>query len=534
MQADTSTRWQPLPRAEVINAIERRYPTRIPLVRTKWWGEGFEELHGDALRRFDPYPEDADVLFIEPVVAGNDGTLLAGGRGGRTRRPRRGGRLGQAGRVHREAARPGDRTRRWMRCVERAAEAVRARDRVPACSAGGDSSSSDRGAFAACRICSWTITCIPTRSIGCTMRCARITSPTCNGPCATCKPDGFWTSDDLGHQKQLFMSPDTFRDLIKPYYMRIGEFINAHDLHWWLHSCGNNTAILDDLVEAGVDVFHPVQKGTMDYASVAAEYGDRMTFLVGFDVQHVLQEDTPEQVRAEVRHIIDTFDRPDGGMCMAAGNGILPGTPLENMEAFLDETLRYGAAHRQQRSAGRAQFHSIRLQFAHEGSPMNDAHEALAALSVRASTQAQRRSKPHSSTPRAPTSRHGIARLRHRLPAPRLGGAGPVRLVVGPGACGARVRGEVRASQPEQHRRHRRRGDHLHPRAARSAGGSALRPAFLWMDVRASEEAGTPHRPPATKRCATVCPASTPNGCRPRRSGSRRNSRNSTPRPAIC
>ncbi len=160
------------------------------------------------------------------------------------------------------------------------------------------------------------------------------------------KPDGFWTSDDLGHQKQLFMRPDTFRTLLKPYYLRIGAFLDAHDLHWWLHSCGNNTAILDDLIEAGVDVFHPVQKGTMDYAAVARDYGDRITFLAGFDVQHMLPEGTPEQVRAEVRHIIDTFDRPDGGLCLAAGNGILPGTPLENIDAFLDEALRYGEAHR--------------------------------------------------------------------------------------------------------------------------------------------------------------------------------------------
>ncbi|UCC62189.1 MAG: hypothetical protein JSV36_15620, partial [Anaerolineae bacterium] len=52
-------------------------------------------------------------------------------------------------------------------------------------------------------------------------------------------------------------------------------------------------------------------------------------------------------VRAEVRFLIDTFDRPDGGLCLAAGNGIVAGTPLENVEAFLDEALRYGTQHRQ-------------------------------------------------------------------------------------------------------------------------------------------------------------------------------------------
>jgi uroporphyrinogen-III decarboxylase len=43
---------------------------------------------------------------------------------------------------------------------------------------------------------------------------------------------------------------------------------------------------------------------------------------------------------------MDTFDGPEGGMCIGAGNGIVPGTPLENIEAFLDEALRYGEEHR--------------------------------------------------------------------------------------------------------------------------------------------------------------------------------------------
>jgi uroporphyrinogen decarboxylase len=161
------------------------------------------------------------------------------------------------------------------------------------------------------------------------------------------QPDGFWTSDDLGHQTQLFMRPEIFREHIKPYYTRVGQCLRQHRVHWWLHSCGNNTDILADLIDAGLDVFHPVQKGTMDEISAARDYGEQLTFLVGIDVQHTLQECDPEGVRHEVRFLIDTFDRPGGGMCIAAGNGIVAGTPIENIEAFLNESVRYGTAHRQ-------------------------------------------------------------------------------------------------------------------------------------------------------------------------------------------
>ena len=160
------------------------------------------------------------------------------------------------------------------------------------------------------------------------------------------KPDGFWTSDDLGHQTQPMMRPSTFDEFFKPYYERIGACLRKHRIHWWLHSCGNNTPLLPSLIDAGVQMFHPVQKHTMDAQAVAEEFGDQIGFWAGFDVQHLLQEGTPDEVRAEVRLLIDTFDRADGGMCIAAGNGIVSGTPFENIEAFLDEAVRYGRIHR--------------------------------------------------------------------------------------------------------------------------------------------------------------------------------------------
>jgi uroporphyrinogen decarboxylase len=160
------------------------------------------------------------------------------------------------------------------------------------------------------------------------------------------KPDGFWGSDDLGHQTGPMMSPEIFHDMIFPYYKRIGSTLRKSGMHFWLHSCGDNTPLLPDLIESGLTVFHPVQKHTMDEKKVAAEFGGALTFLAGIDVQHTLQEKDPAGVREEVRFLIDTFDRNDGGLCLAAGNGIVRGTPFENIDAFLDEAVGYGEMHR--------------------------------------------------------------------------------------------------------------------------------------------------------------------------------------------
>jgi uroporphyrinogen decarboxylase len=333
----------PLPREEVIKAIERRKPFRIPLVQARWWGEGLQEQYGDRLLALEHYPEDAAFLWMD---LSNYSTWNLpwkikdyGAHDARCvleswdqldefidhmpdpdKDPRFEDLKSQADQAHRDGRyvlyacwrlffeRPweirGMRTLFMDYCLH-PAEVHRLND----------------------ALCDLYLNYL--------RRAIR-----------ELQPDGYWTSDDLGHQKHLFMSLKMFQELLKPYYMRVGKFLHENNMHWWLHSCGNNSLVLGDLVDAGVSVFHPVQKGTMDEVKVAREFGNSLTFLAGVDVQHVLQEADPAGVRAEVRNLIDVFDRAEGGMCIAAGNGIVSGTPFENIEAFLDEAVQYGTKHR--------------------------------------------------------------------------------------------------------------------------------------------------------------------------------------------
>ena len=66
-ESDKTTIWQPLRRAEVVRAVERRHPSRIPLVFARWWGEGLLEQHGEHLRALETYPEDASFTLIDPI-----------------------------------------------------------------------------------------------------------------------------------------------------------------------------------------------------------------------------------------------------------------------------------------------------------------------------------------------------------------------------------------------------------------------------------------------------------------------------------
>jgi len=339
---------EPLPKEEVVKAIERGGPSRIPLVMAKWWGEGLHEQYGDRLREFDRYPHDVVMAMKGPVDFGA---------------------LDLSWRREGEAEKRGYDSGGWLpdwACLD---ELIA---KLPDPEAPGlldDLRPAAEQARAQGRYLIYGFWCLfferpwSLRGMANLMmdyylhpdEVHRLYDALCTlyeglirRAGRELRPDGFWTSDDLGNQRQLMMRPEHFHEFLYPYYCRVGRACRETGMHFWLHSCGNNTDALPDLIDAGVQIFHPVQKHTMDEQAVAREFGDRLTFLVGFDVQHLLSEGTPDEVRAEVRYLMDTFDRPDGGMCLAAGNGIVAGTPFENIEAFLDEAIAYGAAHRAQ------------------------------------------------------------------------------------------------------------------------------------------------------------------------------------------
>lgn len=340
----TNEVFQPLRREEVVAAVEGAGPPRIPLVRARWWGEGLLEEYGEELARFDRVPEDAvQLMMVNPVdPAKMDLSWEWDNSGAHDSRIV----LDDWGKLDEFLAKlPDPATDPDLAAMEGPAREARDAGRYL-----------QFGFWKLFFEQPWFIRGMENLMIDYYVERENIVRLHAamadhyvryiEEVSRRVKPDGFWTSDDLGHQTGPMMSPATFHELIYPYYCIVGEAVHGAGMHFWLHSCGDNSLLLPDLIAAGVDVFHPVQKHTMDEKATVEAFGGKITFLAGIDVQHVLQEADPEGVRAEVRFLMDTFDLPEGRMCIGAGNGIVSGTPIQNIEAFLDEAVRYGSKHR--------------------------------------------------------------------------------------------------------------------------------------------------------------------------------------------
>jgi len=141
------------------------------------------------------------------------------------------------------------------------------------------------------------------------------------------------SGDDFATQASLFMSPDMFKDIIKPYFKErvrfTKEMTSAAFLH---HSCGNVHDIIDDLIDSGVDIINPIQPTNemMDPERLKKEFGSKIVFHGGLDTQEVLPFGTEETVREAVNKLISTMNK-DGGYIFAAAHNIQPDVPPENV-----------------------------------------------------------------------------------------------------------------------------------------------------------------------------------------------------------
>ena len=152
---------------------------------------------------------------------------------------------------------------------------------------------------------------------------------------------------DFGAQNGPFISPKAYRDLYQPFHKIINTWVHQHT-GWktFIHSCGSVVRLYPDFIEAGFDVFNPVQTSAagMDPQTLADQFGDQITFWGGgVDTQHTLPFGTPEEIRDQVRQRMQIFGR-GGGFVFNPIHNVQAGVPVENLIALyaaVDEFRAY-------------------------------------------------------------------------------------------------------------------------------------------------------------------------------------------------
>lgn len=152
--------------------------------------------------------------------------------------------------------------------------------------------------------------------------------------------DGITFGDDFGSQRGLMISPKLFREFFKPRLRQMYGRVAAAGLVVGAHSDGDNLPIIPDLLEIGLQVFHPIQPECMDLETLKREFGRDLSFRGGIGVQRGIALGTPDDVRHEVSRSARILGR-NGGYIMEPCKPLPPETPSENVAAFL-EAMKLG------------------------------------------------------------------------------------------------------------------------------------------------------------------------------------------------
>jgi hypothetical protein len=149
----------------------------------------------------------------------------------------------------------------------------------------------------------------------------------------------FMTGTDFGTQNGPFISPAAYRRLFQPFQRRLNDWIHEHT-PWktFIHSCGSIAALMPDMLDAGFDIFNPVQCSAAGMAPQVLKegFGTKVTFWGGgVDTQRTLPFGTPEEINKEVRRRVEIFGR-GGGFVFTTVHNVQAGTPTENLLALYE------------------------------------------------------------------------------------------------------------------------------------------------------------------------------------------------------
>ncbi len=145
--------------------------------------------------------------------------------------------------------------------------------------------------------------------------------------------------EDFGYNTQTLIPPDDIRKFFLPWHKKFADQSHAKGRPYYLHSCGEVSAIMEDLIrDVRIDAKHSFQDNVLPVWEAKKKYGDRIAILGGVDVDK-LAGLPPDELRKYVRTVIDRC-APGGRFAVGAGNSIPSYIPVKNYLTLLDEALR--------------------------------------------------------------------------------------------------------------------------------------------------------------------------------------------------
>lgn len=144
--------------------------------------------------------------------------------------------------------------------------------------------------------------------------------------------DGIMLMDDWGTQQGLMISPDVFRETFKPMYREYVDIAEHYGKYVFMHSDGNITEIIPDLIELGIKALNS-QLSCMDGEELGRQFRGKLTFWGEIDRQNLLPHGSRNEIENAVKRIYENF-YAEGGIIAQCEFGL--GANPDNILAVLE------------------------------------------------------------------------------------------------------------------------------------------------------------------------------------------------------
>lgn len=152
----------------------------------------------------------------------------------------------------------------------------------------------------------------------------------------------FGLGDDFAGNRGMLIQPDLWRELFKPLYAKWLDMARARGLVTFMHSCGQITEVLPDLIDIGLQAWQTVQTHLPSQAAayLKAEFGLHLAFVGAIDTTHMLGFASSEEVRVHVRQQIRALGKGGGYVC-CPDHTIMQEVRSENVAAMYETITEF-------------------------------------------------------------------------------------------------------------------------------------------------------------------------------------------------
>jgi uroporphyrinogen decarboxylase len=141
--------------------------------------------------------------------------------------------------------------------------------------------------------------------------------------------------DDEATQNNLLISPELYEESIQGYHQKVIDIAAKYGKPTMMHCCGAVYPLIETFIQMGLKILNPIQPSAanMNPEKLAEEFGGRIAFHGGIDVQQFLPAANPEEVEEKVNYTSEVLGS-QGGYILSGSHHLQADIPLENVLAM--------------------------------------------------------------------------------------------------------------------------------------------------------------------------------------------------------